>query len=78
LRSAWFSEAPSEGIGASLIDPLVERIVQPLEAHLADLATLADTWEQELVTPTHGALSARAEIREQIAQYKNENGMLSS
>jgi hypothetical protein len=78
LRSAWFSEASSEGIGASLIDPLVERIVQPLETHLADLAALADTWEQELVAPTKGALGARAEIRDQIAQYRNENRMLSS
>jgi hypothetical protein len=75
LRDEWFSEEGS-GIGAALADPLVEHVLDPLESHLADLSTLADTWQKKLVGPAEKALAERAEVRAEIARYKEDHGMV--
>jgi hypothetical protein len=76
LREKWFSTEEGKGIGATLIDPLVENVLDPLEAHLADLSTLADTWQQELASPAQKALDERAMVRQEIEQYKKDNGIV--
>jgi hypothetical protein len=76
LREKWFSTEDGKGIGATLVDPLVEHILDPLEAHLADLSTLADTWQQELASPAQQALDERAGVRKEIEQYKKEKGFV--
>jgi hypothetical protein len=75
LRETWFSADGGQGIQASLLDPLVEHILDPLEEHLGTLATLADTWQQELMAPTQQALGQRAKVRENIAKYKQEHNL---
>jgi hypothetical protein len=75
LRTKWFSTETGEGLGASLINPLVEHVLDPLEAHLADLSELADTWQAKFLAPTEKALAARAETRADIARYKEGHGM---
>jgi chorismate mutase len=62
-------------LGAALVNPLIEHILDPLEAHLEDLATLADTWQRKLVAPTQEALEERAQVREEIARYKTTHGL---
>jgi hypothetical protein len=74
LRYVGVTGASSTGLGPILSDPLVEHILDPLEAHLEDLAALADTWQTRLVAPTEGALAERTRIREEIAQYRQKNG----
>jgi hypothetical protein len=74
MRETWFASTEGEGIGATLIDPLVEQVLDPLESHLGDLAALADTWQQKLMAPTQQALAERAQVREEIARYKTEHG----
>jgi hypothetical protein len=74
LREKWFSGQEGQGLGASLSDPLIERILDPLEAHLANLALLADQWQDKLMAPAQKALTQRAEVREEIARYKSEHG----
>jgi chromosome segregation ATPase len=74
MRETWFASTEGEGIGATLIDPLVEQVLDPLESHLGDLAALADTWQQKLMAPTQQALEERAQVREQIARYKTKHG----
>ncbi len=74
LREKWFSVEDGKGIGATLVDPLVEQILDPLEAHLADLAVLADSWQNKLMAPTQQALAERAQVQEEIARYKKEHG----
>ena len=76
MRANWFSAEDGEGMGSFFVDPIVERILDPLEAHLEDLAGLADTWENKLVAPTQEALHQRAEIQSEIARYKIDNGFV--
>lgn len=75
LREKWFSTGDGEGIGANLVNPLVEHILDPLEAHLADLAVLADNWQNKLMAPAEQALVERAQVREEIALYRNKHGL---
>jgi hypothetical protein len=74
LRAKWFSAEDGEGVQASLVNPLVEHILDPLEEHLGNLAMLLDTWQQKLMAPTRTALEERATVRENIAKYKQEHG----
>jgi hypothetical protein len=75
LDAKWFSEEEEAGLSATLVNPLVERVLDPLEAHLGDLAALTDTWQAKLMAPTQEALAERARIRGQIAQYKRDHDM---
>lgn len=75
LDAKWFSAEEDAGLSASLVDPLVERVLDPLEAHLEDLSALADTWQTKLLAPTEEALAERARIREEIARYKEDQGI---
>ncbi len=75
LDARWFSGKEDAGLSASLVDPLVERVLDPLEAHLADLSALADTWQAKLRAPTEEALAERARIRGEIARYKNDHAI---
>jgi chorismate mutase len=75
LEDEWFSEEDGKGVGGTFLDPLVENVFDPLQAHLENLAVLADDWQDKLVEPSRVALTERAEIREQIAQYKKEYGL---
>jgi hypothetical protein len=74
LREKWFSTDDGQGLGAILIEPLVGQLLDPLEAHLASLASLTDTWHRRMVAPARRALEARAELQEQIASYRQRHG----
>lgn len=76
LRENWFSSEDGKGMGAILIDPLVENILDPLEAHLEDLATLTDTWQEEFAAPTEKALAEREQLHQDIIQYRKDNGFV--
>jgi hypothetical protein len=75
LRRDWFSEEEGKGLKASLIDPIVTGLLDPLEAFLGKLAELMDSWEKKLVGPVQKAISERDAIREQISRYKAEEAL---
>lgn len=75
LRLKWFSTESDEGVRRSLLDPLIEHVLDPLEAHLGKLATLVDAWQAKLMAPSQRALEDRAQIREEIARYRQTNGL---
>ncbi len=75
LRQNWFSDEEGEGMSGSFLDPLVVKILDPLEEHLDSLATLADTWQNELTAPTENAMAERAKLRAEIARYKDDYGL---
>jgi hypothetical protein len=75
MREKWFATEDGGGVGATFIDPLVEHVLDPVEAHLESLATLADTWQQELVSPAERALAERAAVREEIVRYREKYGL---
>ncbi len=76
LRQKWFATEEGQGMGATFMNPLIENVLDPLEAHLADLVVLADTWQQELAAPAGEALVQRETIRQEIVKYKKDNGFL--
>jgi len=76
LRDKWFSEEEGKGVGGTFVDPLIGNVLDPLEAHLVDLSVLADNWQNELMNPSQKALVQRSQIREEIARYKEEYGIL--
>jgi hypothetical protein len=76
LRDKWFGPGDGKSLGAAFITPLVEQILDPLEAHLDDLAELAGTWQQEFLSPTEQAIAERETIRQSISQYKKDHGFL--
>ncbi len=73
LRQNWFAD--EEGVDATLFDPLVEKVLDPLEAHLGHLADLSDKMQNDLMEPTQQALAQRAQVREKIARYKEEHNL---
>lgn len=75
IRQKWFASEEGEGVGATFLTPLVENVFDPLEAHLADLSTLADTWQQEFLAPTEQAMVERAKVQDDITRYKKEAGL---
>jgi hypothetical protein len=76
LRRDWFSKEEGRGLKAGLINPIVTGLLDPLEAFLGKLAELMDSWEEKLVGPVQKAISERDAIREQIARYKTEEGLV--
>ena len=75
LHEKWFSDEEGKGVTGTFVDPLVEHVLDPLEAHLAKVAELADTWQTKLKDPAQQALAERASVREEIARYKKERGL---
>jgi len=76
LRQDWFSLEEGKGLDDTLLKPLAERLFDPLEALLGDLVRLIDAWQQKLVAPSERAIEERAMIREQIAAYKRDHGLV--
>jgi hypothetical protein len=74
LRENWFATEDGQGIRVSLVEPLVDRVLDPLEEHLVDLAALADTWQNKMMAPAEEALAQRAQVQEEITQYKSQHG----
>jgi hypothetical protein len=75
LREQWFSDEADKGVGGTFADPLVEHLLDPVEAHLENLSMLAETWQNKLAEPTQEALETRAQIRKEIAKYKKDHGL---
>jgi hypothetical protein len=74
LRENWFSTEDGQGIGGTLLVPLVTHVLDPLEDHLGSVALLVDDWQAKLTAPTRIALEERASVREEILRYKEEHG----
>jgi hypothetical protein len=75
LRDAFFPASGDPKVKGSLIDPIVNNVLEPAKKQLGDIDKLATSWERDLTTPVQSALTERQKIREQIADYKKQNGM---
>lgn len=75
LREDWFGDDEEEGLKGKLLNPLQEDLLEPTEEFLGDLAAAIDDWQQELIEPVEQALSERQVIRQQIAEYKEREGI---
>jgi hypothetical protein len=75
LREDWFTDDEETGLKGKLFNPLQDQLLEPLEAHLGDLAEAIDEWQDQLIEPVGEALSEREAIRKQIADYKAREGI---
>jgi hypothetical protein len=75
VEQKWFSSEEGKGLGATFLDPLVEHVLDPLEAHLGELAALVEAWQAKLVAPAQSALEERSRVREEIAQYRERHSL---
>ena len=76
LREDWFTDDEESGLKGTLLNPLQDSLLEPLEDFLSDLNDAIDEWQDELVTPVEEALIQRDVIRQQISEYKEREGML--
>jgi hypothetical protein len=70
LRDDWFSDAPGKGLKGWLIDPVITKLLDPLEAMAGRLGELLRHWDGDLSTPTKNVLDQRETIRQEITDYK--------
>ena len=75
MRDAFFPSTGDPTVKASLIDPIVKNVLEPAKKQLSDIDNLAISWDRDLTTPVQAALTERQKIRDQIADYRKQNGM---
>lgn len=75
LRDTFFPAIGDPKVKVNLIDPIVKNVLEPAKKQLGDIDKLATSWERDLTTPVQAALADRQKIRDQIADYKKQNGM---
>jgi hypothetical protein len=75
LRDAFFPPSGDPTVKSSLIDPISKNVLVPLKKQLGDIDNLVTSWEKDLTAPVQAALTERQKIRDQIADYKKQNGM---
>jgi hypothetical protein len=76
LREDWFTDDEESGLKGTLLNPLQDRLLEPLEEFLSDLNDAIDEWQDQLVDPVEEALIQRDVIRQQISEYKEREGIL--
>jgi hypothetical protein len=70
LREEWFSDEKGKGLTAWLIEPLITRLLDPIEALMDRVAALNTSWDRDLNQPVAEAIRQRATLRQEIADYK--------
>lgn len=73
LRDDWFSDSPNKGLKNGLIQPIITKLLDPLEALLEQISNLARHWEADLTVPVKAALGKRESMRQEIANYKTRS-----
>lgn len=76
LGEEWFTDDEESGLKGRLLNPLQDGLLEPLEEFLSDLADTIDSWQTQLVDPIAGALTQRKAIKEQIADYREREGIV--
>jgi hypothetical protein len=71
FRDGWFSDGP-KGVNGWLVEPILAKLLDPLEALLKQLGDLARRWEADFSVPAQAAMNKRDTIRQEIADYKTQ------
>lgn len=75
VEERWFSGEDGMGLGTTFLDPLVNSVLDPLEALLGKLAGLVDAWQTKLMAPAQQALEERERVRTEIVAYRARHGL---
>lgn len=78
LKAQGFATANAEderSVENQMIEPVSQRLLTPLKQHLEEFAALAEAWQNLLAEPMQQAVDKRLALRQQIAQYREENDL---
>jgi hypothetical protein len=75
LRGGWFSDDSAKNVQGALLDPIKQKVLDPLATFLGDVDQTLAHWESDVSTPVQAALDQRAAVHQQIADYKQKNGL---
>jgi hypothetical protein len=70
LRDDWFSDSPGKGLKGGLIEPVITKLLDPLQAMVGRLSELLRQWDTDLSTPTKNVMGQREAIRQEITDYR--------
>lgn len=75
MRESWFSEDSAKNLEATLAKPIVDGVLQPTRKFLDQVDATLKSWDGQVATPVNNALSQRAIVQKQIAEYKSTHGI---
>ena len=70
LRDDWFSDSPGKGLKGGLVEPVIAKLLDPIEAMAGNLSELLRRWDADLSAPAKNVLSQRETVRQEIADYR--------
>ncbi len=73
LADTFFPPSGTATVQTGLLDPISEKLLQPLKSFLANVESLVDHWENDFSTPVQSALAQRAQLRQEIDDYRRQN-----
>ncbi len=76
VQDMFFPSSGDPAVKSTLVDPITKNVLEPLKKLLTDIESLLNNWETNFTTPVQAALTDRQKVRDQIAQYKKDNGMV--
>ncbi len=75
VRTSWFSDDNAKNVQGALLNPISQKVLTPLDKFLGDVDQTLAHWESDVATPVQAALDQRTAVRQQIADYKQKNGL---
>ncbi|MBI5649877.1 MAG: hypothetical protein HZC40_05425, partial [Chloroflexi bacterium] len=72
LTDTFFPPTGKTAFSSTVIDPITQKILDPLKKFLSDVDTVIARWETEFAKPIQNALDERKAIRKQIAEYRQQ------
>lgn len=75
LSNTFFPSSGTSAVQTVVLDPITLKVLEPLKKLLTDTENLIAHWENDLTQPVQAALTERQKIRDQIADYKRQNGI---
>lgn len=75
ITDTFFPATGTPQVKTSVIDPITQNLLAPLNKFLGDVDNLVAKWENDFTKPVQTALDQRADIRKQIQNYRQENKM---
>ncbi len=73
LRDGWFSDDHARSLEATLAQPIATGVLQPARRFLDQVDTTLNNWQAQVEQPVNAALSQRAIVQQQIAEYRDKN-----
>ncbi len=75
LRERWFNTDPEQGLLSGLFAVLINRVLDPLEAHLTAISAFSETWQDKLALPARAAIAHRQQLRVELQGQRQSLGI---